>query len=268
MAVDLREVERAAHAARENFIVASKLDLDAYKSILIAYLDDFENAPVKRAETVRKAVSNAKEIANSYKQRFNDIVNEVALLIREQNAVVARAAGDTSRLIVEGFGSHLDRLTARLAPGPGAKHVPGEVFDREAVEKIKSRVAGLGYANALAQQLAANLVVDHLEAMNRFCVEYLREKSVLEAIRRLKSREVVEILSEVLTEMMEIPLLAPLKKLIASIDEKRAPKAGVTPGNTDIMFELQEILSQDFAGLNAVMAVLIEIRALSGAGRQ
>jgi hypothetical protein len=267
MVVDLQKVQKAANQARKNFIAATNLDLDAYEDILTAYLDDFINAPVERAEKVLKCARDAKEITRSFDKRFSDIVNEVSILAVGQNLAVTKAATGAADQMLEGFGTYLGKVSDALIPGSGVKDIPDETYDQAAVEKIMSQAARLGLANALAQQLAANLVVDHLETIGTFCTEYLREKSLLEALRSLESQEVVEILSEVVIELADIPLVGIFKKIFVLIDKKRARKAGVKPGDTDIMFELDEILSEDLAGQDAVMAVLEEIGAFKSALR-
>ncbi len=261
MSVDLQQVQQAANLAHGNFLEAIEIKDNTHHGLLIPYIREFLDLEVKRPEEVKRCAERSRDRILGFDKQFTIIIEKVGFLTIEQYLLVTSATTTTMDLVLRGFSSYLDDIVRSLNHGQKSSEVQKEVGNEALIEQLKADAANLGYALALVKQLGANLVKDRLESLSEFCQKYLQEKTTLQVMKNLNSNDVVKILFEFLTASVEdLALIGPIKKIFEIWDEKRERKAGVQPGDTDIMFELDEILARDATRVEHVLSALTQAK--------
>jgi hypothetical protein len=181
----------------------------------------------------------------------------VAFLTIEQDLLVTSATTTSMDLLIRGVSSHLDDITDSLNHGRQSRAGPKDVVNEPLIEQLKADVANLGYAVALIKQLRANLVSERLESLDVFRNIYLYEKTPYQALRDIDINDIVELLFELLIAAVEdLALMGPIKKILEISNKKRERRADFEPGDTDIMFELDEIVAIDATRIELVLSAL------------
>jgi hypothetical protein len=127
-------------------------------------------------------------------------------------------------------------------------------------------VQNLGYAVAIVEQLCAEMLDERLRSLSKFSEYYLSYKTPGEAIKDFDSTDTVNLLFDFIIALSDrFALLGLLKSLTETVHRRMEPKAGPTPGNTDIMFELHQILALDDLRFEKIAEAVTEANAYSKA---
>lgn len=229
---------------------------------MVRYLDDFMNAPVERPRKIAQCAEDARGMVESFRPKFVRVTSDIQILLMQQDVMISDATVSIMETLLQDFSGYLDQMMTAIEAHSGTRNLP-QPYDEAKIEQVRERVEKIGYAVVLTEQLAANLVVNRHKALADFCAVNLYERTGLEAVRALESQEVVDILFNAVGEIVDgLGLIALLREVSTKIQKKRARKAGVKPGDTDTLFELEEILLKDVAVLDAISEAVSKTREL------
>ncbi len=240
MPADLQKVQGAVTRAQEDFRNAINESVKIPTSCLTDYLNRFLDPNIQRPYKIRKCAESALKSFPEFDKKFISVTENVALAAAESHQLVMGATLAAQRLILKKFLKQEEKVAVQ-----------------NKIEQLKSDAANLGYAGALLEQLVANLVDDRIKSLNEFSEHYLKYKTAHQVLREISSQDVVNILFDVLVAAVPgLALLGPIRVALETWDKKRRPIAGVLPGNTDIMFELDELLEIDTKRIGHIWSAL------------
>lgn len=265
---DLQKVQEAADLAHKNFLRAIDVSENIPQRILTDYLQRFLDAPAKRPAEIRRFAERSIHRLLAFNGEFTDIIFKINFVLLERNVLVGGATTTSMGLLLKGFSSHLDNVVRKITRHNENADIPQEFLAEDIIEKLKTDAENLGYSAAIAEQLGANLIEDRVNSLNAFAKEYLSYKTPTQVIKNINSQDVTDILFEFLLATVEdLALLGPIKRIFEVWDRKRRPKAGVRPGDTDIMVELYETLEQDAQAIEHISTALADVKTYAEALR-